>query len=333
MDLTGRRLVVAVAAVVLLGGAAAYGVVAFAASRTPSPGATSSPLTEIAADTVLFRQTGGGTGYGFVASVDLGDPGGARAVSDIPCDRIDADTATLVCLHSDLGLTTTFETQVLDDRLRVLDRRPLAGIPSRTRLSPDGERLATTSFVTGHSYAGSVFSTSTVIVGPGDVVSGELEDFDLMVDGTEVSAVDVNVWGVSFADDQRFFATASSGSHRWLVLGDLVGRTLTAIRDRVECPSLSPDGSRIAFKQNRSDSVQPDWAIAVLDLDDGRVTTLPEPASIDDQLEWLDEHTLLYGRTRANAPGDTDVYAIRADGSSDPELFIAHAWSPAVVRR
>ncbi|KRC62780.1 hypothetical protein ASE14_02890 [Agromyces sp. Root81] len=332
MDLTGRRLFVAVAAVVLLGGAAAYGAVAFAASRSVPLGSASTPLTAIEPDTVLFRQMGGGALHGFVASVDVDDPGGPRMTSDTPCDRLDADATGLVCLHSDLGLTTTFETRVLDRRLRVLESRPLAGIPSRTRLSPGGERFATTSFVTGHSYAGSEFSTSTMIVGPGDTDSGELEDFALIVDGAEVTAADVNVWGVAFADEERFFATASSGEHRWLVRGDLGERTLTALRDEVECPSLSPDGSRIAFKQNRSDSAQPDWAIAVLDLDDDRVTVLPEPASIDDQVEWLDDDTLLYGRTQENSPGDADVYTIRADGSTDPELFIEHAWSPAVVR-
>lgn len=332
MDLTGRRLVVAVAAVVLLGGAAAYGVVAFAASRSVPPDATSTSLAEIAPGTVLFRQTGGGALHGFVASVDVDDPGGPRSTSDTSCDRLDADAAGIVCLYSDLGLTTTFETRVLDRRLRVLERQPLAGIPSRIRLSPGGERFATTSFVTGHSYAGSEFSTSTTIVGPGDTDSGELEDFALIVDGEAVTAADLNVWGVTFADEEFFFATASSGEHRWLVRGDLDEGTLTAMRDGVECPSLSPDGSRIAFKQNRSDSAQPDWAIAVLDLDDDRVTVLPEPASIDDQVEWLDDGTLLYGRTRENAPGDSDVYAIQTDGSSDPALFIEHAWSPAVVR-
>ena len=40
---------------------------------------------------------------------------------------------------------------------------PLAGIPSRTRVSPDGVFVASTAFVTGHSYAGGGFSTETRI--------------------------------------------------------------------------------------------------------------------------------------------------------------------------
>ncbi|GAA1956379.1 hypothetical protein [Agromyces allii] len=332
MDLTRRRLFVGISAVLLLGGAAAYGAVAFAASRSIPEGTASTPMTGIRPGTVLFRQTGGGALHGLVAAVDLDDPGGPREVSARPCDRLDANVDGIVCLHSDLGLTTTFETLVLDETLHPTSSRPLAGIPSRTRLSPDGELFATTSFVAGHAYAGTDFSTSTVIFRRDGTDSGELEDFTLIVDGAEVTAADVNVWGVTFADDRRFFATAASGEHRWLVAGDLDERTLRAVRDGVECPSLSPDGSRLAFKQNRGSADRPDWAIAVYEPADDRVTVLPEPASIDDQPEWLDDETLLYGRARDDSPGDTDVYAIRADGSAGPELFISHAWSPAVVR-
>ncbi|UUT34500.1 hypothetical protein [Microbacterium elymi] len=58
---------------------------------------------------------------------------------------------------------------------------------------------------------------------------------------------------------------------------------------------------------------------------------MPRPAGIDDQIEWLDDGTLLYGMPN-DTPGDSDVWELKADGTSAPTLLIPHAWSPAVVR-
>ena len=54
--------------------------------------------------------------------------------------------------------------------------------------------------------------------------------------------------------------------------------------------------------------------------------------TIDDQIEWLDDGTILYGMPRDGAVGDYDVWKLAADGSSEPSVFIEHAWSPSVVR-
>ncbi len=80
-------------------------------------------------------------------------------------------------------------------------------------------------------------------------------------------AADVNYWGITFAaDDLTFYATLpSTGGKTWLMRGDMGARTLTALRENVECPSLSPDGGRIAYKhRDRPDH----WRLHVLDLGD-----------------------------------------------------------------
>jgi hypothetical protein len=59
---------------------------------------------------------------------------------------------------------------------------------------------------------------------------------------------------------------------------------------------------------------------------------LPEERSVDDQVEWLDDGTVLYGLPDPGRPGDSGIWAVASDGSSPPELLIEHAWSPAVVR-
>jgi len=177
------------------------------------------------------------------------------------------------------------------------------------------------------------FSTATEITSVDGHDYGNLETFGLTVDGKPLTATDRNFWGVTFTqDDNVFYATAASGGNTWLVRGDLAARTLTAIRRTAECASVSPDGSRIAYKKNVSTTATAYWSIAVLDLRTGEESMLPEKHDVDDQVEWLDDSTILYGLPRIEQPGDSDVWSIASSGSGSPRLFIEHAWSPSVVR-
>ena len=72
--------------------------------------------------------------------------------------------------------------------------------------------------------------------------------------------------------------------------------------------------------------------IAVYTLNRGTETVLGETRNVDDQVEWLDDDTLLYGLANKTV-GDSDIWAVSADDpAAPPTLFIEHAWSPAVVR-
>jgi hypothetical protein len=323
--------------VLALGGALAYGVHAFlgfqARSGAASAVSVKSSGSTVQGDRVVFRNTASGAGYGMVAVVPLEVPDSARSVTDLPCDRVYAVDDVLSCLRTDAGILTTFEAAVYDAAGQQRDAWPLPGIPSRTRISPDGQLVATTSFVTGHSYAGTGFSTETVIKSVDGTDFGNLQDFTMLVGDSELTTVDRNVWGVTFADDgDTFYATAASSGSTWLMQGSLAARTLTALRSTAECPSISPDGKRVAYKKNRGTGPLMHWDITVLELASGKETVIPMEQSVDDQLEWLDDSTLLYGQPRAGAVGDSDVWAIEAAADSRPELLIEHAWSPAVVR-
>ena len=96
------------------------------------------------------------------------------------------------------------------------------------------------------------------------------------------------------------------------------------IHENVECPSLSPDGTRIAFKKRTGSKGTP-WRLTVLDLATMRETPLSEQRSVDDQAEWLDDERVLYAV-------DGSVWAARADGTGTPRRYIAGADSPASVR-
>ncbi|AXJ11224.1 hypothetical protein [Arthrobacter sp. PM3] len=328
-----------VVTVLVVGAAGAYAATAFErfqeSKTAASTARVASGVAALKGGTVLFRNTAPGQGYGMIGTVSLADPAGERSLAPVACDRVYGTTQDVVCLKTNRGLVTGFEADLLNPEWQQTRSWAVPGIPNRTRMSRDGSLVATTVFVTGHSYGTTGFVTATSIMeAHGGGGTGNLEDFALMVNGTRITAVDRNIWGVTFAPDQSdtFYATAASSGRIWLVKGSIAARTLTAIHDGVECPSLSPDGTRIAYKKNTGSALAAHWRVAVLDLATGQETVLSEPRSVDDQIEWLDDRTLLYGLARDGAAGDSDVWQINADPASSASLYIEHAWSPSVVR-
>jgi hypothetical protein len=324
--LTG--IIVAVTAAVVLFGLNAYA--AHVSARDTAPPVAQADLATVQdGPHIVFRTTAPGADHGRVALVPLTDPDGPRAITGATCDRVYAAAGQATCLRTERGVVTTFQGSLLDASWNEVASWPLAGLPSRTRMSSDGSLIATTSFVTGHSYAGTGFSTRTEVRTAAGRDYGSIEDFTLFVDDTEYAAVDRNMWGVTFTGGDGFYATAASAGRTWLVRGDLTERTLRAVRENSECPSISPDGTRIAYKKDRGGQ---DWGIAVLDLATGVEHELAEARSVDDQLEWLDDDTVLYGLPRPDEAGVTDVWALDLAPRSTPTLFIPQAWSPSVVR-
>ncbi|WP_295014247.1 hypothetical protein [uncultured Microbacterium sp.] len=335
-----KWILIAIVAVLALGATAGVGAVSWAQyqarqDRPSSVGTTEGGKALGSGDRIVFRNTAAGQGYGLVASVPLADPEGTRALTSIACDRVSATPTLLSCLLSERGITPHYTARLYDADGTPQQEWPLPGVPSRTRFSPDGSLVATTSFVTGHAYASVGFSTETRIRKTANGEDeGTLEDWTLLIDGQQSAPVDRNYWGVTFVDDEHFYATVGMTltGRTYLVEGDIATHTMRTVTDTVECPSLSPDGRRIAFKRVTSGSGPTvHWSPAIYDIASGTVSVLSvEKRSVDDQIAWLDDTTLLYGMPNG-APGDSDVWRLDADGSRTPQKFIAHAWSPTVV--
>ncbi len=335
----GKLAVIAVAAVVVLGLAAVYLVRARSLATAeldgsgPSTGGTLDAGQVLASPHVVFRDSELGANYGRLAAVPLTDPEGPRALFPLTCERSYAVASAAVCITAKRGVVQTFGISMLDADLQTRSTGTLVGLPSRARMSRDGSLVATTTFVTGHSYAQGSFATETIIRRNGTSV-GNLEKWDVQVDGRRLKAVDLNLWGVTFAaDGDTVFVTAAWGGTTRLMKGSISARTLTSIQRDAECPSLSPDGSKVAYKKRLGSSKPGVWRIAVLDLATMQETLTADTRSVDDQVEWLDDTHLLYALPRPGSEATvTDIWQVAADGSGEARVFIERGSSPAVVR-
>ncbi|MEU4094038.1 TolB-like translocation protein [Streptomyces sp. NPDC026673] len=336
---TRSRLIVLLAAVVALAAVAAVSVLR-AADRAaekdrPQAGgpAVAAGAVSLAPDAprMVFRNMAWGPHRDELATVPAGSPGAARTASAVKCLRFYAAAGTGICLQSVKGaVQDAYRAVVLDSRLHELRRYPLAGIPTRARVSPSGRMVAWTVFVGGDSYAGTDFSTRTSVL---DTRTGalvkNLEDFRITRDGRPYHAADVNFWGVTFADDGHFYATLGTGGRTYLVRGDVAARSVRTLRTNVECPSLSPDGTRLVFKK-RVEGLSPDapWRLYVLDLATMRETPLAERRSVDDQVVWRDDHTVVYALA-----GDfgADLWTVPADDTGSARRMMTAALAPAYL--
>jgi len=282
---------------------------------------------------VLFRNTALGNSYGRVSAALLREPGAMRYATTLACDRVDFNGGTGVCLVAKRGVVTTYKAQVFDASFSPSHDIPLAGVPSRVRVAPNGELAGVTVFVSGHSYASVGFSTQTTLI---DTRKGttlaNLEQFTVTRDGKRFAAADFNFWGVTFtADSNTFLATLASGNVFYLVRGDAGRQAATVIGEGVECAALSPDNTRIAYKKRVVEGGRLIWHLAVRSLETGVERVLDqETRSIDDQVEWLDNDNILYGASDEGlGTGRTSVWALSVNGGA-PRKWLVDAFSPAV---
>jgi hypothetical protein len=264
--------------------------------------------------------------YGMVAVAPLDHPNASRVIPGLVCGRVYFARGGGLCLEPAGVVGASLNAWILGPDLKPRGSVKLSGLPTRTRIAPQGRLGAATVFIAGHSYAEpGKFSTATTLI---DLARrrkiANIETFEVTRNGERFRSLDFNFWGVTFANDgNRFYATLASRGKTYLVRGSVSSRKLEVLHENVECPALSPDGTRIAYKKRTGSGAS--WRLSVLDLRTMNEHALAETRPVDDQAEWLDNRRVLYGL-------DRNVWVVAADGSGSPRKLIPDADSPAVVR-
>jgi hypothetical protein len=322
MDSRSKKILAVLAVVCFLGGGV-YVVLAATGPSETTTDARPSAAAVLAHTDLMVRAVDPSNPRlnGRVYEIDDGKV--QRRSADLACERVYYAAGHGICM----GVAPSgvdYDATLFDSQLRPLEKIVLTGLPSRARVSADGRRGAMTVFVTGDSYLESptAFSTRTTILdmSNGDQI-GQLEQFHVTKDGKPFDAVDFNFWGVTFdpGDSDRFYATLGTGGVHYLVEGSVSGESVRVLRPGVECPSLSPDGKQIVYKSRLGD--QPRWHLRVLDVATLADHAVAEERSIDDQVEWLNNDTLVYS-------DGVNVYTVPADGGGAPALLVRDATSP-----
>lgn len=284
---------------------------------------------------LLFLNSRAGA-FGRISIADLRTPASPIVLASIECERAHFGKTIGLCLAlNHESVQPRAFAYVLDTRFHQSWQLPLAGLPIRARVSADQRRAAATVFVTGESYGGDFTTRTTLIDLEGQKAIADLEQFTVERDGKRFTNVDFNFWGVTFfRDSNAFYATLGTGGKRLLVKGDIAQRRMEVVDTDVECPSLSPDERHLVFKRQQPGGRG--WQFWAMDLQTRERWPITEDGqNVDDQAEWFDDDTVIYGVVGSGPPetamGLWTSEISRDRGMNQARMDLAGS-SPAVVR-
>ena len=277
---------------------------------------------------VMFRTLAADETHGRVAVIGL-RPDAMRHVSRLSCSRVHYAAGRGLCITQESNDRSTLHVAYLfDAKLEPGRRMLLDGVATRVRVAPNGRIGAITTYSEEESADGERLATRSRLF---DMRSGQqladLREFHIENRSLPPIHGPIDVSSVSFErDGDRFFATLATDEERYLVAGSVKERRLTTIRTGVASEALSPDGRRLAVKR-----LVPDrgfWQLAVIDLRTWTEQDLLQGArSVDDQVEWVDDHHVMYHDVDGES---TALWMLPIDGANGPRVLLKDAYSGTV---
>ncbi len=261
---------------------------------------------------------------GHVASLALapdGTSGGSPVVANLLCDRFHAASGTGLCLRPTNAVA--WSATVVDRNLEATATYPLTGTPVLARVSPSGNLAVWTTLTSGATLGGD-FSAKTAVVDTRTTSQvDDLSTFTATFKGKPLTGF--QVWGVSFVDDDRFFATVFADGKRRLAEGSMSARTLTAFGVDGTNPEVSPDGTRLAFIHDAGRGGR--GHLAMMDIASRQVTDLGDQREVADQPAWLGAELIAYV-VRA-VDGTPSIWTTSPEATDRPDLLRDAAESPS----
>jgi hypothetical protein len=279
---------------------------------------------------VMFRTLAPRDAHGRVAMVSRVAAPRVRYISPISCARVQYAAGAGLCMMEEPRATGVKNVVYTFDRAFVLGRRiELAGIPIRARVSPDGRLAAITVYAEEESPAGERLASETVLIDmAASRIVADLREFAIESPPDLPVERPIDIASVTFRpDSDRFFATLSTPTARYLVEGSVAQRRLTVVRAGLANEALSADGTQLVAKRQVGERGY--WQLIVVDLASGTERALKQGGrSVDDQVEWLDRNHVIYHEVVDS--GGTGLWVLAANGTTEPRLLIADAFSPAI---
>jgi len=304
-------------------------------TSTPRPESTAVPQGPAPSEgEVMVVHRVPGDDYGRMA---IRHADGTRTLLDQTCMRLHVAADYGICLSQNDSFVPTYTTSVFrSDNPADVIKEYSSSLPSRARISPNGIYSSVTAFATGTSYEDISGETTTIVTIDEIVGTSRLRSarqFEVVADDSSYQVQDAQFWGLTFADDDEFFITGYFGESPEILQGSLGAETMSPLGWKGSCPSLSPDAKTLVYKEMRDEG---GFDLVAVDLDTDDRWILDEARSVDDQVEWLDNDTILYalhpnGLEDAVQP-EFDIWMLDIAPGSVPELFLPNADSPAVMR-
>lgn len=297
----------------------------------PSTMAFANETSILHANDVVFINRVPGADY---KRVGIRRADGTRELLDRTCDRLHVQGSVGLCLDGPIGLGR-YDVDVIDFTsadLPILEH-DVGVLPSRARVAADQRWASATMFASGTSYQDvGAFATYVTVTGlaPDDGPTVLLDRFALNQSDPSHTAFpdDRNYWGISWGENGDFWVTAGSDAAVELLTGRADTRELFTTGIAGSCPSLSPDGETLVYKRTRPDG---GFDLVARTLRTGAERMLDESHSVDDQVEWLDNDTILYalhqGDPTVSQP-EFDIWALDVTPGAAPVLFLPNANSP-----
>jgi hypothetical protein len=305
------------------------GVVSRARSaQSPPSSRLQTARTPLRPPFLMFRALAPPAAHDRVAMIAIGDAKLTRAVTPLSCARVHFSGGRGLCLiEESVGTVTRHAAIVFDRSFRQRHRILLPGVPTRVRVSPDGRLAAVSTYAEEETPAGERLALESMILDleHGGVLA-DLREFDVDPQGPAIG-MPRDFASVAFdADGDRFYATLSTLTNRHLVIGSVRNRRLRVIGDGFANEALSPDGRRLVVKRVTDRGF---WQLSILELPSMTEHRLEHGTrSIDDQVEWLDDESVIFHDATGTGTG---IWQLAVDGAG-PELLMLDAYSPVVVR-